>query len=139
MSDVIREIIDNKEEKDIKEALTFLYNYYAKQKKEIDLKRDQIAKLQAEYYRDELIAELQGRIKELEDRLFSGESFNITEEEKIKIQEWVRQHTKEKHNDNDYCGAIVGRYSYVFTPTSLGLVGEIQCSCGEKFCFRYAL
>lgn len=32
-------------------------------------------------------------------------------------------------------GCIGGNYSYIFIPTSIGIIGEIQCSCGEKFTF----
>lgn len=46
------------------------------------------------------------------------------------------KHIKEKHFCTQYGGAIGGSYSYTFTPTSLGTVGEIKCTCGDKFCFR---
>lgn len=63
-------------------------------------------------------------------------SFNISSEEYEEIQKWINKHTEEKHDGNRYAGAIGGRYSYVFIPTSIGEIGEIRCSCGDSFCFK---
>ncbi len=49
---------------------------------------------------------------------------------------WRDQHDQEKHTSPDqpfrYTGAIGGAYTWEFTPTSLGIVIKIRCSCGEK-------
>lgn len=62
--------------------------------------------------------------------------FEITEKELKEINKWINKHVEEKHNGNHYAGAIGGRFSYKFTPTSIGDIGEIICSCGESFLFR---
>lgn len=62
--------------------------------------------------------------------------FGVTEEENREIQKWMKRHIDTKHGGNSYAGAIGGRFSYRFVPTSIGYIGEIECSCGEKFCFR---
>lgn len=54
-----------------------------------------------------------------------------TEEEVAKMMKWAEEHY-------DVCpirehGAIGGRYTYEFTPTSIGTVCAIKCSCGAKF------
>lgn len=51
--------------------------------------------------------------------------------------EWIKKHNLKKHgSETVYCGAIGGGMTYIFTPTSIGTVGKIRCSCGEEFCFR---
>jgi hypothetical protein len=59
-----------------------------------------------------------------------------TEKETKAISEWINKHIEEKHGGNSYAGAIGGRFSYNFTPTSIGEIGVIKCSCGDSFCFR---
>lgn len=34
-----------------------------------------------------------------------------------------------------YGGTIGGSYTYKFTPTSIGVFGTVECSCGERFDF----
>lgn len=68
--------------------------------------------------------------------------FKITEEEDIKIRYWIKEHMADKHqsvseDDITYgAGAIGGRFTYEFTPTSIGVIGTIKCSCGDSFTFR---
>ena len=58
-------------------------------------------------------------------------TFELTDEDMIKYREWLAIHDKicnYKHNS----GAIGGRITFSFTHTSLGLITEIECACGEK-------
>lgn len=91
-------------------------------------------KLKSEHYKD---AEIQRLLVEVENwkKRING-SFEISEDECLAINEWKEKHILEKHNGNKYAGAIGGRFKYIFTPTSIGEIGEIECSCGEKFCFK---
>jgi hypothetical protein len=51
--------------------------------------------------------------------------------DKEKATKWLQEHNcKFKHPNK--VGAIGGRISYQFTPTSLGLIAVIKCTCGEK-------
>ena len=46
-------------------------------------------------------------------------------------------HNLKKHgSETIYYGAIGGGMTYIFTPTSIGTVCKVKCSCGEEFCFR---
>jgi len=63
-------------------------------------------------------------------------SFNISKKEWKAIKQWQEKHIKEKHNGSDYAGAIGGRYTYEFTPTSIGDIGTIKCGCGAEFTFK---
>lgn len=90
----------------------------------------------AEWNKDEEIQKLQNEIKELKTKKDNGITFYITEKETEAILEWINKHIEEKHGGNSYAGAIGGRFSYNFTPTSIGDIGAIKCSCGDSFCFR---
>ena len=89
-----------------------------------------------EYNKDVEIQKLQNEIDELKNRKFEGFNFNISKEELAKINEWKEKHVEEKHDGSYYAGAIGGMFTYQFIPTSIGDIGEIICSCGEKYCFR---
>lgn len=41
--------------------------------------------------------------------------FGLTEEQDKKVEDWMAGH------EAKYCGAIGGRYTYQFTPNSLGI------------------
>ena len=109
-----------------------LKDYIAKLKEQ----RDKAWKELREYNKDVEIQKLQEEIKELKNRKFEGFNFNITKEELAKINEWKEKHVEEKHDGSYYAGAIGGMFTYQFIPTSIGDIGEVICSCGEKFCFR---
>ena len=90
----------------------------------------------AEWNKDEEIQKLKEEIKELKTKKNKGMTFVIDEEETKAISEWIDKHIEEKHNGSRYAGAIGGRFTYRFVPTSIGEIGEVVCSCGETFCFR---
>ena len=80
------------------------------------------------------IKELKKRLREESYKNLNG--FPITEEEVKVIEEWQKKHEEEVHNGSSYAGAIGGRYSYSFTPTSIGTFGVVKCSCGAEFEFQ---
>lgn len=90
----------------------------------------------AEWNKDEEIQKLKDEISEMKKSKLKGLSFVVTEEELEEIKKWMDKHINEKHGGSHYAGAIGGRFTYKFTPTSIGKIGEIVCSCGETFCFR---
>lgn len=47
------------------------------------------------------------------------------------------QYLKEKHRDRNlnWAEAIGGKFTYTFIPTSIGVIGEVTCSCGESMTF----
>ena len=96
-------------------------------------------KLRDEAYKDRELQKMQEQIEEMRANYRRG--FPITESEKKSINEWQKKHDEEVHNlrtSEDKMkagGCIGGRYSYEFTVTSIGVLGEVKCSCGEKFCF----
>ena len=99
-----------------------------------DKLREENEKLKSGIWKDEKMAELKRRYDQMEEAYFDG--FPISKDEKQSISDWIKQHIEEKHNSNSYAGAIGGRFKYIFTPTSIGIIGEIECVCGDKYWFR---
>lgn len=83
---------------------------------------------------NDAIVEKDKEIKSLRNELANG--FGITNEEWEAIHKWQHEHVKEVHSGISYSGAIGGRWTYIFTPTSLGDIGTVKCSCGAEFTFR---
>lgn len=88
--------------------------------------------LKEECYRDEEIQKMQEEMAKITQDLHRG--FPITEKENHAIIEWMHNHNNETHSGS-YGGTIGGRYSYIFTPTSIGTVASVKCVCGEEFTF----
>ena len=63
--------------------------------------------------------------------------FEITEEEMRTIKEWQQTH-EQQYNDEDslFANVIGEEYHYIFTPTTLGVIGKVRCQCGAEFEFR---
>lgn len=120
----------------LQETFENIENYIAKCEKDRDAAYAQLA----EWNKDDEIQKLKDKnnelIEELKNKKKGYTSFIITPEENKEIDTWIEKHINEKHNGSHYAGAIGGRFSYRFIPTSIGEIGEIVCSCGEKFCFR---
>ena len=76
---------------------------------------------------DEEYKRLKGEADDAKKELYNG--FGISDGEKKKIDKWI-----DKHMPNPYTNAHW--FTYKFTPTHLGTIGEVECSCGEKFKFR---
>ena len=55
--------------------------------------------------------------------------FPMTEEEVQKAEKWMKEHTESAHKGESF-GAIGGQYTYEFTPTSIGVLCGVRCSCG---------
>ena len=86
--------------------------------------------------KDKEIQKLKTQIKDYGKRKANSVTFIIEPEEITAINDWIEKHTQEKHNGYHHGGTIGGSFTYKFTPSSIGEVGEIICNCGEEFCFR---
>lgn len=102
--------------------------------------KEENKRLKDEHYKDSEMQSMESELKEAKDNLCRG--FPISKEEKEKIREWQLKHDAEKHGLKtleqrlEAGGCIGGRLTYHFIPTSIGVVGEVECSCGEKFTFQ---
>ena len=53
--------------------------------------------------------------------------FKLTEDQQEETKEWMHGHDC----PIDYEGAIGGKITYNFTPTGLGVIERVSCSCGS--------
>lgn len=114
--------------KRVKDALQIVIEELQSKDTQIDILQNKLDNFNMQ---DELIEK-----DKIISQLMNRKCFDITENEQKAIDEWVEKHTQEKHNGSHYSGAIGGRYTYEFTPTSIGTVGVIKCSCGDEFTFK---
>lgn len=78
---------------------------------------------------DEEYVRLKKEAEDAKKELYNG--FGLSDREKKQIDNWKNEHLK---GTNPYSN--VHWFTYKFTPTHLGIIGEIECSCGAKFVFR---
>lgn len=119
---------------DLEECLESIRIINKKNQETINRLGEQNRKLNEEYYKDELVQQMQQRLDQMSADYYRG--FPISEKEKAAIDAWKLAHEKEVHGGDSYAGAIGGRYSYHFVPTSIGTSGVIRCSCGAEFEFQ---
>jgi len=53
-----------------------------------------------------------------------------------KARAWMNSHIVEKHTRNGketYGGAVGGRFTFTFVPTSIGTIATVKCACGDEF------
>ena len=117
---------------EVKEQYDFLDNLVEELRKEN-------LRLKDEAYKDKGLSKIQEQLNREREDFRRG--FPITKEEEGSINAWVALHLREKHWDKrNNCplstGAVGGRFTYEFLPTSIGVFGTIKCHCGDKFCFR---
>jgi hypothetical protein len=56
--------------------------------------------------------------------------FELPEEKLEEFEKWRKEHECPYANNQ---GAIGGRLTYNFTPTSLGVICKVKCACGKEF------
>ena len=108
--------------------------------KRIKYLEEENKKLKDEHYKDSEMQKMKTELKIAKEDLYRG--FPISEKEQKKIREWELKHDSEKHGLKTMeqrlraGGCSGGRFTYQFFPTGIGTVGEVICSCGEKFIFQ---
>ena len=125
---------------DLDDCLTAIKQRHEDQELRIEYLLQENKKLHDEHYKDDTIQDLQKQIDKLEAENRRG--FPIFESEWDAIEKWKDKHDIEVHGLNTLDkklkagGAIGGRYSYHFVPTSIGTVGTVKCKCGAEFTFQ---
>lgn len=107
---------------------------YEKQTATIERLEKENKFLKEQYDKDEEVSKLKTEILNMKRQM--SNAFVLNEKETKAIADWIENHSKEFHNDKPYCTSIGRAFSYTFTPTSIGSIGEITCICGQTFCFR---
>ena len=126
-------------ETDLEKCFDVIRKKNKRQEDRIKYLEEENKKLKDEQYKDEELLKMKNSLDRMKEEYRLG--FPITKEEKESIDKWIEKHEREKHGlvTNELrkkaSGAIGGRYFYKFIPTSIGVIGEIYCHCGEKFCF----
>lgn len=120
---------------DLTEKMTQMFNGCVTRNKELSEENDELkAKLEDKYSNDKEIIRLRKELDECKAQL--NHSFRITEKEHQAILDWQQNHNLKKHGgETVYSGAIGGNLTFEFIPTSIGTIGTVKCSCGEKFTF----
>lgn len=123
------DIIEN--EKDIEKLFNCLRGNILGKENTIKYLREELQKAKDNTYKDTELVKIKARCEKLEKDYYRG--FPISESEEKAIKKWQTKH--EKNHKGGY-GAIGGKYTYIFIPTSIGTVGTIKCLCGESFDFQ---
>lgn len=85
------------------------------------------AELKSEHYKDEQLSNMKDKLNKMEKDYYRGFPISKEEEEQInKFQDKYRQ----------YYGAIGGAFTYRFTPTSIGVIGEVIAPNSESLVFK---
>ncbi len=107
----------------IDELVESLRLKFKDQEEELARVRKENEKLKSEHYKEEELSKLSEEVNSLRRRLFRG--FELTKEEDEQITNWAFNHD-----------CLRPMLKYEFTPTGIGIVGVVSCSCGKKFTFR---
>ena len=85
------------------------------------------AELKSEHYKDEQLSNMKDKLNKMEKDYYRG--FPISEEEEAQINKFQDKYRK-------YYGAIGGAFTYKFTPTSIGVIGEVIAPNNESLVFK---
>ena len=128
------ELINRLMERDFSLSIDKIKEIYERQSLTIESLKKENKFLREQYDKDEEVSELKTEILSMKQQM--SNAFVLNEKETKAIANWIENHNKEFHNDKLHYTGIGGTFSYTFTPTSLGTIGEITCTCGQTFCFR---
>lgn len=64
-----------------------------------------------------------------------GTFYQLSETDKARVSAWLEDHAKKCKRVHAYGGAIGGGFSYIFSPTSVGVSTIFRCRCGKEFNF----
>ena len=126
--------------KSIGECLNFIANEVDTKDRTIRYLREENKKLKSKAYKDNELKKMKEELDTMRDAYHH--SFPVSEEEWTSIGTWMRKHEEEVHGIKTEeqrlaaQGCSGGRYSYIFTPTGLGISGVIRCICGAEFEFQ---
>ena len=115
----------------IEQDLQKVYDHFRAIKAENDYLRQENQRLKDEAYKDKELAKMKEQYERMKSDYYRG--FPISEEEYKNIHTWM-----EKLPESDTkMGTVGGRFTYVFHPTSIGVVGEIvDTITKDKFVFQ---
>ena len=117
---------------DIRKVLQEVYDHYRSILARNEYLAEENKRLKSDAYKEEELSAMNAKYGKMRQDYFRG--FPISEEEEEKINAW-KQEIMKKYPAND--GAIGGRFTYKFIPTSIGTIGRIVDGFSEEgFEFR---
>ena len=111
-------------------VISKIFGYLKSLYNEIDYLKRKLEPYEKGTHDNELIQRLQEENHSLKNELFFQNDFNFSKEEYRKGADWCVSHYKEKHGFG-YGGVSGGSFTWRITPTGLGIIKEVKCSCGE--------
>ena len=125
---------------DLDDALRAIKVRVKNNEETIERLREENLRLKEETYKDNELSYMKKELIRI--RADYNRGFPISKEENKKIEAWKRKHLAEAHGAKtsterlEVSGAIGGTFKYEFTPTSIGVIGKVKCSCGAEFTFQ---
>ena len=117
---------------DIRKILQDLYDQFRSVESQNEYLREENKRLKSENYKDEELSKMKEEYERMKEDYYRG--FPISEEEHKKIKEWMESLPEVPLSK---MGAIGGRFTYEFYPTSIGVSGTIRDSIsGKSFNFQ---
>lgn len=117
----------------IENDLKRIYDHYRSVVNENKYIRSENERIKSEKYQNEELSKMKEKYEEMKSEYYRG--FPISEKESKKINDWIQDLTKDEIPTK--IGTIGGRFTYHFTPTSIGVIGVIEDSItGEKLTFQ---
>ena len=115
---------------DFQECLDGLALNYRLAIRQREYYRNELERVRDEKWRDKELQKLACENENLRNELAHG--FSISEQDNQLIQNWIMN-----HNTHPLKGGVSGgTFSYIFTPTSIGIFGTIKCNlCGKEYTF----
>ena len=118
---------------DIKEDLQRVYDHFRSVENQNEYLRKEIEKLKDERFKDEELTRMKEDYERMKTDYYRG--FPITEEQKYKINMWMAE--RYKTGPQSKIALAANRFTYIFTPTELGVIGTIHDGVtGEDFTFQ---
>lgn len=117
----------------IENDLKRIYDHYRSVVNENEYLRKENERIKSEKYQDEELSKMKSEYDKMQSDYYRG--FPISKKESERIENWINNLTKDEPLTK--MGAIGGRFTYRFTPTSIGVIGTIEDSItGEKLTFQ---